>query len=44
MAIIDVGINVIKDEDGLRKIVGDADYEEAAKKASFISPVPEEGL
>ena len=38
--IIDVGINVIEDKNGLRKIVGDVDYEDVIKKVSFISPVP----
>ena len=40
--IIDVGINVIEDKNGLRKIVGDVDYEDVIKKVSFISPVPGE--
>ena len=34
--VIDVGIN--RTEDG--KLVGDVDYEEASKKASYITPVP----
>ena len=34
--IIDVGIN--RDEDG--KIVGDVDFENVSKKASYITPVP----
>ncbi|EAK4474053.1 bifunctional methylenetetrahydrofolate dehydrogenase/methenyltetrahydrofolate cyclohydrolase, partial [Campylobacter coli] len=34
--IIDVGINRL--ENG--KIVGDVDFEEVSKKASFITPVP----
>ena len=34
--IIDVGINVIEDKNGLRKIVGDVDYEDVIKKVSFI--------
>ena len=38
--IIDVGINIIEDNNGLRKIVGDVDYEDVIKKVSFISPVP----
>ena len=33
------GINVIN-KNGLRKIVGDVDYEDVIKKVSFISPVP----
>ena len=32
--------NVIEDKNGLRKIVGDVDYEDVIKKVSFISPVP----
>ena len=27
-------------KNGLRKIVGDVDYEDVIKKVSFISPVP----
>ncbi|XP_061174911.1 bifunctional methylenetetrahydrofolate dehydrogenase/cyclohydrolase, mitochondrial-like [Saccostrea echinata] len=39
--IIDVGINRIKDEGtGRTKIVGDVDFEDVAKKAGFITPVP----
>ncbi|MAH88710.1 MAG: bifunctional methylenetetrahydrofolate dehydrogenase/methenyltetrahydrofolate cyclohydrolase [Pelagibacterales bacterium] len=38
--IIDVGINVVVNEKGLRKIVGDVDYKDVYKKVSFISPVP----
>ena len=37
--IIDVGINRIT-KDGKTILVGDVDFEEAAKKASVISPVP----
>ena len=33
--VIDVGINTVGD-----KIVGDVEFEEAAKKAAFITPVP----
>lgn len=33
--VIDVGINKIKD-----KIIGDVEFEEASKRASFITPVP----
>ena len=32
--------NVIEDKNGLRKIVGDVDYEDVINKVSFISPVP----
>ena len=38
--IIDVGINVIGESKGSRKIVGDVDYEDVYEKVSFISPVP----
>ena len=38
--IIDVGINVIEQKNGSRKIVGDVDYEDVIKKVSYISPVP----
>jgi len=34
--VVDIGINVL--EDG--RIVGDIEYEEAAKRASYITPVP----
>ena len=38
--IIDVGINVIEDKNGLRKIVGDVDYEYCLDIATAITPVP----
>jgi methylenetetrahydrofolate dehydrogenase (NADP+)/methenyltetrahydrofolate cyclohydrolase len=38
--VIDVGINRIDAGDGKTKIVGDVDYEEAAKVAGAITPVP----
>ena len=40
--IIDVGISRIKDENTEKgyKIVGDVDFENVSKKASFITPVP----
>ena len=38
--VIDVGINVIGEKNGLRKIVGDVDYKDVLKKVSYISPVP----
>lgn len=40
--IIDVGINRVPDESAKRGYVlkGDVDYDEVAKKASFITPVP----
>ncbi|MBE6358532.1 MAG: bifunctional methylenetetrahydrofolate dehydrogenase/methenyltetrahydrofolate cyclohydrolase FolD [Lentisphaerae bacterium] len=39
--VIDVGINRIFDETlGKNRLVGDVKYDEAAEKASFITPVP----
>ncbi|KAI5963453.1 MIS1 [Candida pseudojiufengensis] len=40
--VIDVGINYIKDTNSKngQKLVGDVAYEEVAKKAGFITPVP----
>ncbi len=38
--VIDVGINVVKGEDGKEKIVGDVDYATAKEKAKWITPVP----
>ncbi|XP_067840952.1 bifunctional methylenetetrahydrofolate dehydrogenase/cyclohydrolase, mitochondrial-like [Heptranchias perlo] len=39
--IIDVGINRVRDPvTGKTKLVGDADFEEVKKKASYITPVP----
>ena len=38
--VIDVGINVLKRQDGSSFIVGDVDYEEVSKNVSAISPVP----
>ena len=40
--IIDVGINRVDDPASTKgyKIVGDVDFDEVCKKASFISPVP----
>lgn len=39
--VIDVGINRIYDETlGKNRLVGDVKYDEAAEKASFITPVP----
>ncbi|XP_039606775.1 probable bifunctional methylenetetrahydrofolate dehydrogenase/cyclohydrolase 2 isoform X3 [Polypterus senegalus] len=39
--VIDVGINRIEDpKTGKTKLVGDVDFEEVRKKASFITPVP----
>ena len=39
-AIIDVGINRIDAGDGKTKLVGDVDYDAAAKVAAWITPVP----
>ncbi len=38
--VIDVGINRIPKDDGKTRLVGDVAYEEAAKVASAITPVP----
>ena len=38
--VIDVGINRVMEMDGKSKIVGDVDFEEAIKKASYVTPVP----
>ena len=42
VVIIDVGINRIKDEThpNKLKVVGDVDFANVSKKASFITPVP----
>ncbi len=42
VAVIDVGINRVNDSSHAKgyKIVGDVDYDEVSKKASFITPVP----
>lgn len=37
--VIDCGINV-REENGKRKLLGDVDFEEARKVASYITPVP----
>ena len=37
--IIDIGINYIE-ENGVKKIVGDVDYEDVESKTSMITPVP----
>ncbi|CAJ0953999.1 unnamed protein product, partial [Ranitomeya imitator] len=40
-AVIDVGINRVQDPiTGKAKLVGDVDFEEVRKKASYITPVP----
>lgn len=39
--VIDVGISrVLNEETGKYKVVGDVDYENVSKKASYITPVP----
>ncbi|MEM7612272.1 MAG: bifunctional methylenetetrahydrofolate dehydrogenase/methenyltetrahydrofolate cyclohydrolase FolD, partial [Pseudomonadota bacterium] len=38
--VIDVGINRITDADGRNRLTGDVDYEAAAERAGFITPVP----
>ena len=38
--VIDVGINRVEGKDGKAKLVGDVDYESAAKVAGAITPVP----
>ncbi|HEY0281698.1 MAG TPA: bifunctional methylenetetrahydrofolate dehydrogenase/methenyltetrahydrofolate cyclohydrolase FolD [Rhizomicrobium sp.] len=38
--VIDVGINRVDAGEGKTRLVGDVDYEEAAKVARFITPVP----
>jgi methylenetetrahydrofolate dehydrogenase (NADP+)/methenyltetrahydrofolate cyclohydrolase len=38
--VIDVGINRVAAGEGKTKLVGDVDYDEAAKVARFITPVP----
>lgn len=42
VVVVDVGINRIKDETHPKgyRIVGDVDFDEVSKKASFITPVP----
>lgn len=38
--VIDVGINREIDSSGISKLVGDVDFAEASKRASYITPVP----
>jgi len=42
VVVIDVGINRIDDKNSKKgyKVVGDVDFEEVSKKASYITPVP----
>ena len=39
-AVIDVGINRVKDEEGKSKMVGDVDFDSAVDVAGIITPVP----
>lgn len=38
--VIDVGVNRIEKPDGKTRLIGDVEYDEAAKHASAITPVP----
>ncbi len=38
--VIDIGINVIEDENGKTKLVGDCNYESCLNTAGWITPVP----
>ncbi|MFA6118957.1 MAG: bifunctional methylenetetrahydrofolate dehydrogenase/methenyltetrahydrofolate cyclohydrolase FolD [Parachlamydiales bacterium] len=38
--VIDVGMNHLKQKDGTTKLVGDVDFDEVSKIASYITPVP----
>lgn len=38
--VIDVGINSVVGENGKRRIVGDVAYDEVARRAGYITPVP----
>ena len=38
--VIDVGVNRIEKADGTTRLIGDVEYDEAAKHASAITPVP----
>ncbi len=38
--VVDVGINVVKAEDGTERLVGDVDFESARDVVSAITPVP----
>lgn len=39
-AVIDIGINSIKDDDGKDRVVGDVDYESVSEVAGWLTPVP----
>ncbi len=38
--VIDVGINRVEGEDGKARLVGDVEFDAAAEKAAYITPVP----
>jgi methylenetetrahydrofolate dehydrogenase (NADP+)/methenyltetrahydrofolate cyclohydrolase len=38
--VIDIGINAVTDADGVKKIVGDVDYDSVKEVAAWITPVP----
>jgi methylenetetrahydrofolate dehydrogenase (NADP+)/methenyltetrahydrofolate cyclohydrolase len=38
--VVDVGINRITDGEGKNRLVGDVDFESAARVAEYITPVP----
>ncbi len=38
--VIDIGINVVEDEEGNSKLVGDCDYDSCIETAGWITPVP----
>jgi len=38
--VIDIGINLVEDDDGNSKLVGDCDYDSCLKSAGWITPVP----
>jgi methylenetetrahydrofolate dehydrogenase (NADP+)/methenyltetrahydrofolate cyclohydrolase len=42
VVVIDVGINRVEDQSTSKgyRIVGDVDFDEVSKKASYITPVP----
>lgn len=39
-AVIDIGINQVTGEDGVKRVVGDVDYEGCREVAGWITPVP----
>jgi methylenetetrahydrofolate dehydrogenase (NADP+)/methenyltetrahydrofolate cyclohydrolase len=38
--VIDIGINAVTDADGVKRIVGDVDYDSVKEVAGWITPVP----